>query len=122
MSEERTDFLSNVLVTAVEGGINYWADVKNYQWNETTDRRRLTTASAEVKELTPNDLLPDWTPLTLDTIRQGIKNVKANSFIVSPTVLGWILTGDRNNDAGEIDAVAADCIVQAALFGKLVYG
>ena len=27
---ERTDFLASVLVTAVEGGINYWADTRNY--------------------------------------------------------------------------------------------
>ena len=32
-SEERKDFLHSVFVTAMEGGVNYWADLVEYRWS-----------------------------------------------------------------------------------------
>ena len=37
-------------------------------------------------------------------------------------IVGYVVVSDNENDAGDIDSEAADCIIQAAIFGELVYG
>lgn len=113
----RTDFLVNVVVTAVEGGVGYWAELREYKWSE-DENRYMTGASVEVDAQDGKG----WRTVNLDTIREGLAKIKESSFQINPAVLSAILMGDRNNDAGEIDSEAADCIIQAGLFGELVYG
>lgn len=116
---ERTCFLADVVVTAVEGGIGYWCEHRNYQWTQDGETRDMTSASVEVREYQDGGR---WRPVTLETIEDGITKIREASFTINPEVLSFILVGDRNNDAGEIDSTAADCIIQAALLGELVYG
>lgn len=113
---DRAEFLAYTVVAAVEGGINYWAEIKDYQWRE-DDNGRMTTASASVRAERG-----EWRELTPETIEAGIAKLKTGEVEINKTVLSWIVTGDALNDATDIDATAADCIVQVALFGELVYG
>jgi len=41
---------------------------------------------------------------------------------VSDGLRKLIAGADATNDCGDIDAEAADCIVQAGLFGEVIYG
>ena len=122
---ERIDFLANVIITAVEGGINYWTEYGDYQYTENKDG--LTTdASVELREYqVVQGMLNEHRTLhkvTLATIRKGIQKVQEPDFQINPVLLNFILAADRDNDGENIDSEAADCIVQAALFGELVYG
>ena len=119
MSKERTDFLAGVVVTAVEGGINYWGDIRKYRWRE-DDERNFTEASVEVKVNDTPDA--EWLTVDMAVIQQGIKAIRKGDFQVNRVIVSYVVLGDRNNDAGEIDSDAADCIVQAGLFGAIVYG
>lgn len=100
----RTEFLDDIRITAFEGGINYWAKISGNR----------------VKD--PDDPNSQWVALTDSKIEAGIALVKHLTFQVNNDILASILLGDRNNDAGEIDIECADVIVQAAVFGEIVYG
>jgi hypothetical protein len=116
-SAERTDFLATVLVTAVEGGIGYWCEARNFWWDYDDDHK-FTTASVEVRE----EEATAWRKVTLATIERGIRRVGSPDFEVNNEWRGWILAGSVTNDTGVIDSDAAETIVQAGLFGELVYG
>ena len=118
MTKRRNDFLSLCLITAVEGGIGYWAEMKDYRWSE-ADNGLFTDASVSVWY---GELLQEWTKVDLHTVSKGIAEIRSGEVLVSRQIVGWVVTSDNSNDANEIDAEAADCIVQAGLFGKLVYG
>ena len=121
MKPERKNFLASVLVTAVEGGIDYWADVGNYTWAQ-DDRGNLTGASVEVKERDERELTDKWIPIDLKIIAAGISSIKSGKVNMNPKIVGYVTMSDVENDASEVDSEVADCIVQAALFGQLVYG
>ena len=114
----RQDFLASVLVTAVEGGINYWAIMTGYHWKQ-DENHNLT--SAEVMVL-PDEDGAEWHKVTVGKIARGIQPILSTDFAVREDILRSIAGANVTNDAGEIDSEAADVIVQAALFGKLVYG
>ena len=114
-SRERTDYLASVITTAVEGGIGYWAEHRNYLWNWDDDRN-LTAASVEVLERPDGD----WQAVSLATIRKGIQVLK--KLEMNRDLKAALLVSEAENDAGEVDAELADLIVQAGLFGKIVYG
>ena len=120
---ERIGFLSDCIITAVEGGTGYWAEVRNYKWSEDTVHHRMLDATVELRSEIPRTDEPEpWFKVNLDTIDLGIQRLQSADFRVNPNLMGLILAANRDNDAGDIDADAADCIVQAALFGELVYG
>ena len=115
---ERTCFLADVLVTAVEGGISYWCDHQNYSWAQDEETDYMTDAFVEVDAGDGKG----WMAVTLDTIEAGIAKVKESGFLINSGVLSDILIGDNNDDGGDVDSIAADCIVQAGLFGEVIYG
>jgi hypothetical protein len=116
-TEEREQFLSDVVTIALEGGINYWADYRNYrnyQWGE-------GPTSVEIKDMECGMPSP-WRNISHASIERGIKAIASGKVRFSAEIMGWILAGSALDDAGEIDATAADCIIQAAMFGEIVYG
>ena len=115
----RTDFLALVLVCAVEGGINYWAVHRKYRWHAAEDGN-FTEASVEVSDAEGEGDQNDWKAVTLDTIESGIAKVKEIG--IRRDLMEALLMGDRESDAGYIDSEVADCIVQAGLFGRVIYG
>lgn len=114
-SSERLEFLKDILITAVEGGCDYWAFNRGY------DPDNGVVEFLE-DEHDPRAADAPWQKVDVDMIARGLAKIKQPGFKINKQTLGWIMTGDVNNDAGDIDADAADCIVQAALFGELVYG
>lgn len=100
--------LSDIFTTAIEGGINYWAEVREYKW----DVMPVTTFHAQIVELDDGA-----TPLTIDitTITKGL------SLYAERYGLG-LLQGVVDEDDGDFDAGDADVIVQLGLFGEVVYG
>jgi hypothetical protein len=121
---ERHDFLWGTFVTALESGVGYWCRINSYRpgWapdmGERTDGqvRDYDNFRAEI------ECEYDCYLVDADVIEKGIEALKNGEAKVNSTILGWIVEGDNENDAGNIDATAADCIVQAGLFGEVVYG
>lgn len=115
--------IENLMVTALEGGIGYWALLENDTelWTEAYETyKHIPTSLIAAKLLldgkniifydAENDDYDPETAMTLDLnkLLAGIKQYALE---------------ERNLDALEdIDAHAADCIIQYALFGELVYG
>lgn len=109
------EFLKDVLVTAVEGGINDWARIKRVHPHGED------YTSAEIAPAYESD---EFNPCTIDlgTIITGIERALEPSAPLNSDILGDILRAVLSNDAGHIDATDADAIVQLAVHGELVYG
>jgi len=133
------DFYNDMLMTAVEGGINYWALIPEYELSDQS-----VNAHAKVVDYQENDIavfdfmghVTNWeaitekiekgeTPvlsLTVDAIRKAVDSLALGRDDM-PTrwqiqALTWL---DDPQDA-DYDAGDADVIAQIALLGKVVYG
>ena len=126
---ERSSFLAEVVVTAAESGVHYWAELSEYDWDD-DGKGEITDASFRVRGFDgdiPNDVgsvdrALEWQLVDLDTIERGIEALRDPGFQVNPRIQAEIFAGERVNDAGMIDANGADVIVQAAVFGEIIYG
>ena len=124
-TEKRVEFLTDVLITAVEGGINYWALVADYVPEGEPEKRGVTLWETE-DDPEGNG---EGVRVTLDTIASGIAKIRANKegkfdfahAHNSYWVQFWV-ANRTNGDDGDYDAGIADCILQAGLFGEVVYG
>jgi hypothetical protein len=105
-----SEFLSDVKITALEGGINYWAKVLSYN---KYSREHL------IQDLESND---KWY-ISNAVIFKGLNRILSNpKFQIASRIKQYILNGVMEKDSGHIDAEAADCIVQAGLFNEIVFG
>lgn len=134
-SGERANFLASIIITAVEGGINYWASVSDYRWWDPTldggtavHHDGIPNAYVTVHESERDDedgyegvlITVEHIARALGTLRQGPVTGLAESLRAD------IVAQDRANGEDEthqdIDAGLADCILQVAMFGTVVYG
>ena len=100
-------FIDDVINTACEGGINYWVD----SFTRTLNHIRIVESeNAMTHNLTVMSLVN-----AMHLIINGV--VRINS-----ATRAEITEGVFTNDAGMIDAIGADAIVQVAVFGELTYG
>lgn len=111
--------LWGTFVTALEGGIGYWSCAHVYQWKDANGEEDHTGFCAVI-EIEDED---DLRTITAPVIEAGYlaiveRRVKVCDSIYKAIVLGWADV----DGGGYVDADAADCIVQAGLFGEVVYG
>ena len=105
--------IDDIMVTALEGGINYWCRkakvVGEYLGDAASDQisrgGSLTLYDAESSD--------KW-ELTLEKFLNGVKLYFEQGYHVQ--------VEDNAIETGDIDAGDADCIVQFALFGEVVFG
>lgn len=133
------EFLSHVLETAVEGGCSYWADVSAESTGDdagSDDARDFDvgdyvedsdTAGEEPRSYTSASFLVSKDPMqggTLDLqgVADAIERIAQGEAEVPPAIREIILAAVEDGDASDIDAEAADCIVQIGLFDEIVYG
>jgi hypothetical protein len=127
--------LHDVFVTALEGGINYWASVNSYHWttNGELDGKDLTGFHAVIEDADPGTNDDFATPLTIDrnTIAEGFGRLTTGpvKFMPEPqrhmflAMLHARLAGfDEYHIDIDYDAGDADNLVQVGLFGEVVYG
>jgi len=119
-----------ILVSAFDGSYGvcyYWAELNNLvakkaetpdgfeRWQQVTvtDIVERDEGSGEVNVYTIN----------ATNITEAIqKFLDENSHMANNTITGYIRRAVQENDPGMIDGDAADCIVQVAAFGSVVYG
>lgn len=116
--------IENIMVTAIEGGINYWAGLDNTAeaWAERPKDEPLSMWATKILidggsvkfydvegggELEEEEDDSEWI-LTLDKLLAGF----AQNYKERP----------HDNDLEQGDATTADCIIQYALFGQIVFG
>lgn len=135
-SAERTQFLTDVFTTALEGGVNYWASVREYRHTESP---RAVLVRSE--DLVFDDHLFAWVPakgaerlvVDLDVVARGVNRIAATDKnrkeYLREADRRLVAAASRENDMGpadmrhgDIDAGIAELILQVALFDEVVYG
>ena len=113
-------FLYDTLTTFVESGYSGWAELVG-SVNREPDTH-------DVLSFTLYDEDSDKTyDVGIDEAFTGLCRIvgKDNDGVhveIADYIKQYCVQGILEGDAGHIDAIAADCIVQAAIFGELVYG
>ncbi len=105
--------IDDIMVAALEGGINYWcrkAKVVGEYLGEYASEQISRGGSLTLYDAESSD---KW-ELTLEKFLNGVKLYFEQGCHVQ--------VEDNSIDAGDIDANDADCIVQFALFEKVVFG
>lgn len=116
---ELTDeFIDSVLVTAFDGsygGCWYWCRPFGWNW-VTTDEEKLWL-SCRVQDSEDDHVF------TVDraAVERGIKRILSGEVGIRSDLHAQVAESVSSGDP-DIDADAADCIVQAGVLGKLVYG
>jgi hypothetical protein len=117
---ERNRFLQDVFITAIEGGINYWADIYTYRWST-------EPWEATIRELGEPEILTINRAVInkgLRLISRAVPDEEGGTSIkyLSARAAADIREALRERDAGNIDAGLADTIVQVGLFGQVMFG
>lgn len=119
MDDELLEFYSDIVVTAVEGGISSWARVDDYEWD--VPHKQVHAIIVEVAEPDDDAKLPariDYLAIknAFHMLRNGSHEGLHESYVKN------FVGAEAIRDAGEIDAYDASCIVQLGLWGKVIYG
>lgn len=138
-------FYSDIIVTAVEGGIGYWSRAYDYTYSdETPTKTKAILVDVEEAMEALDAVQTHWNTEWLDkphhegdprlkdityTLRIQLIH-RAFSKIFSQDEIKYAPKEWRDRmhlaylaqDAGDIDAGDADMIVQIAIFGEVVYG
>lgn len=101
--------LGEILSDAVEQGIGYWAEVRNYRWDNvpmvTADIREFDQKSAEK---------PGWHTVTAMDMLRILPTIKDHS--------GQAKDWDIRELVESYDSEVSDIAVQLAIFGEVIYG
>jgi hypothetical protein len=112
-TEAKKEMTFGVVVAAVEGGINYWAQVRGYHWHDETNEARVQVRDAYDDDKT-------WHQVDQDKVWEGMQKVLQPAFEVRDDIRSNIYLATVGRDDG-LDAEAADVIFQAILFGEIKY-
>jgi hypothetical protein len=99
------DCLRNILITAVEGGSNYWAEFKGVSYKKMTAKVRDVEGGKKTFKL-----------ITRESLANGIKAALASKNPNLARIAGEAIGGDI------LDVDQADVILQFAVFGECIYG
>lgn len=101
------DILTSVLEC---GSIAYWADCVDWERDE-----ELNILWLKIIECDERDGEEHEFTLKPEDIENGIKNIFSQDFKIAPEIRERIFEKDWDSDSD-------DCIIQASLFGELIYG
>lgn len=114
--DPRSEFLADIICIAVEdGGYAGWRRVSSYHWDG------IPYAANEAILVDIEELPVVSHRITVETIEKGLRAIKGHDFKINTNLRGSILAADDESDSGMIDVEGADVIIQAALFGQIVY-
>lgn len=119
------DNIEDIMCTALEGGINYWA---YYNRNDREYLSYIESGDEPFSELCTKILLDGGWVWLIDSYKDTYYSLTIDKLMTG--IQRWIdcgydmygaVDGDEL-DCGSIDSECADCIIQLALFGEIVYG
>jgi len=103
-----TQLINDLFTTACEGGINYWCNLNNYDYKNTTSDYTIDSSDS------PSDI-PKQGTISNETIIKGIKALQEMNSSFSRGALNDIVNED-------FDAETGDVVLQLGLFGKIIFG
>lgn len=115
---DRVEFFRDVMTTAIEGGIDYWAEVS-------TMPKELQATREYVSFLVTDAEDQDDPWHLVDDVRMAasIERIITDPvFRVRKDIKTAIAEAWYTNDASLIDCECADVIVQVAAYGEIVFG
>lgn len=126
----RTEFLSNVMINALEGGINYWAFGRGLKTEMGTNKygdEDEFFLSVQVKDregpsFPDGDARNGWIVVDHDKLTQAIEKVIDGSVRCGTHYRNWIRDDWKSNEMSSFDAGCADIVFQVAAFGEVVFG
>lgn len=134
-SPERETFLAEVLTTAVEGGVNYWAAVEDYRWyypdleGGTAEPAPNGGGNAHATVFDAEDDEDQGEHVDLDSIAGAVNRIVNDEEVryLSKNTRRIVKVANRQNtvapDQGDdIDAQVADEVLQVAAYGEVVFG
>ena len=99
----------------------HWSFAEKYHW-EKNKKEDLDGFYAIVIDAEDDDAFPRST-INQDTIVKGINKIVTDSTVKINDTLRQIITqANKENDAGDLDADAADYIIQIGLFDQIIFG
>lgn len=129
---EQADFLTHVIITAVEGGINYWASVNGYHWyfpdlDGGTARPGPGGSANAYVTVHEDDTEGQGRSFTigLDGIAHALRRITAGPVEHMSEQRRELIRrayGGDEDARTAFDAFDAEEVVQVACFGKVVYG
>ena len=116
---EYAQFLTDVLTTAAEGGVNAWGQVSGYDWENPDPSLR----GFDLADWCDGEHQGDYR-VTLRILDRGVRAIArgGEELMLHPTNANNVTRAVAILDAGDIDAEAADWVVQAGLWGEVRYG
>ena len=108
-------FLRDVVITAVEGGIGYWAVCKRYKWEGREFPEVILEPAGEPDEFAVTTLTPELVVAGLQLALQR-PSFEANGKKLR------ILQALAEDDTSQLDCEDCDCIIQLAVLKDVVYG
>lgn len=120
-------FLMDVLITAVESGgyaLHYWLDNASLVVHRTDD---LDVTRIDFRCRDYDGKNTNYS-IGTEQVSKAIERLLSNDadkhllITLNDEIRGSIYEGALTNDAGCIDAIGADVIVQVAAFGEVVFG
>lgn len=125
--------LADIVHTAIEGGINYWGECRNYKWTTwyepDPENSRENYKAEKIKDLPDNFV---YVEVREDSYQLGETTRTPNTWVKirkADLERGFALAFAKHPHMyhardGEVDmdAYGADAIIQYAVFGELVYG
>ena len=113
-NEHRNQQLVNSLVGAVEGGTGYWAYASDYDWGSENGQYEPGDRMYASVTLTDMESGVEY-KVTVDTIAKGWNRIINGDVQVADRIVESLKWDDS-------DAESDDCVVQAGLFGEIIYG
>ena len=132
--EVSDEFIRDIMTNAVEtGAMRGWAEVRRIMRDkglnvlsfQVADNEDLYDLQEEAGQtgVEPEKAAVDalFETVNKDIILNGLRVLLSNIAYVADDIRSMIYTAVIEDDA-DIDAIGCDCIVQAGLFGEIVYG
>ena len=116
--------IDDIMCSAFEGGIGYWACLDN-----TSEEFENAPDYESYSETCTKILLKGGAVKLIDNEDWKLYTLNLNRLLYG--IVRWVEIGgdvygavrkDGSLDCGNIDSECADCIIQLALFGEIVYG
>lgn len=117
-------FLYDIMVTMVETPFGEWWHFIDV--NRDDDLNILNFTVMDVMDVMDGDTDDisqcERYMITPQKVADVLQRVMGDDNYLGADVQGYIERGVRDSDAGDIDAIAADCLLQVACFDEVVYG
>jgi hypothetical protein len=106
-------FFTDILTTAVEGGIDHWASTRRHELGDAGYRRL---------EVNDHDGELEWQLLDVTVVARGVDLIlQDGQTLLADRFAGMLRVARAAGNSSFIDAELADYIVQVGLFGEVVF-